>query len=110
MFLSLGTDETFVSVSTVVSAVVSVSVLPARPGADDDLPCEAPLLPLPFPWVPPLPLPLPPPLPPALPPPLPCPLPASAGDARSANAATAANSVFRFVMVISSGIAALAHH
>ncbi|TRC74593.1 hypothetical protein FJV83_26685 [Mesorhizobium sp. WSM4307] len=56
------------------------------------------------------------PLPPALPPPLPllppwpppCPLPpppASAGDVRSANAAIAANRVFRFVMVSPRGIA-----
>ncbi|TPK61604.1 hypothetical protein FJ546_17130 [Mesorhizobium sp. B2-4-19] len=105
MFFSFGTDATWV-VSTVVSVVASASTLPTRPGADADLPCEAPLLPLPLPPALPPPLPLPLPWSPPWPPPCPLPpAPASAGDARSANAASAANRVFRFVMVPPRGIA-----
>ncbi|RWL98311.1 MAG: hypothetical protein EOR68_15515 [Mesorhizobium sp.] len=74
------------------------SVLLLWPAAEADLPCVAPLLPLPPALPPPFPL---PPLPPWLPPlPPPWPLPASAGAAASARMARDARSVFRKVIVL----------
>ncbi|RWM10600.1 MAG: hypothetical protein EOR72_24400 [Mesorhizobium sp.] len=97
MFFPLGV-EAVVVVSVELSSELS-SVPLFWPGAEADLPCVAPLLPLP----PALPFPLPPlpllPWPPPFPPPLPLP-PASAGAAASARMARDARSVFRKVIVL----------
>ncbi|RWL40939.1 MAG: hypothetical protein EOR60_30020 [Mesorhizobium sp.] len=89
--------------AVVVSSVELSSVVLLWPGAEADLPCVAPLLPLPPALPPPFPLPplpLPPPWLPPLPLPPPCPLSASAGAAARARMARDARSVLRNVIVL----------
>jgi len=94
MLCSFGVAAVVVLSVELSSDAVSVPLL--WPGAEAELPCVAPLLPLPPALPPPFPL---PPLP--LPPPWPLPpAPASAGAAASARTASYARSVFRNVIVL----------